>query len=379
MDGWTDRTNNYPYADVNGNFGYKFGGLVPMRSQQHGFGPAAGWTGENEWTGFIPREDLPRMRNPEAGWVVTCNQRVVDESYPYFMAIAYAPEHRAKRIASRIADVPDGQMTVAKMASIHSERTSLPATYLLEIAKTPGIDASSWSAAASEAWRKLTGWNGRMDSESPAAVVYAVLRRQVVAHVVRHWFGSLAEDALSAKDEGGFNHIGRFIDPMIADQMKREENDLLPDGETWQSVISSVFPSVVSWLESELGSDQTNWSWGRLHRTAHAHPLSGTFPGEAALLNPPSIETHGDRDTPLAGTFKASFNNVSASVNRYIHDPSNWSNGRWIVPLGASGHPASPHYSDQQPLWANVDTIPQLWDWDEIESRAETIQDLERA
>jgi len=379
MDGWTDRTNNYPYADTRGNFGYKFGGLVPMRSRQHAFGPAAGWTGENEWTGFIPRPRLPRLRNPESGWVVTCNQRVVDEQYPYFMSIAYAPEHRAKRIANRISQVPDGKMTVEAMASIHSERISLPATYLLEIVRDPAIDASSWTATVNDAWTKLRSWNASMDAESPAAAIYSVLRREIVGHAVRHWYGSLADDALSAKDDAGLNHIGRFIDPMIADQMKRGETAILPGGETWQSVIAGAFPSAVAWLEKTLGKDQSKWSWGRLHRTAHTHPLAAAFASAAPLLNPPAVQTHGDRDTPLAGSFKGSFNNVSASVNRYVHDPSDWSNGRWIVPLGASGHPGSPHYADQQELWAKVETIPQLWEWDDIEARAETTQTLEPA
>ncbi|MDE0178548.1 MAG: penicillin acylase family protein, partial [Gammaproteobacteria bacterium] len=57
-------------------------------------------------------------------------------------------------------------------------------------------------------------------------------------------------------------------------------------------------------------------------------------------------------------------------------DPSDWRNSRWIVPLGASGHPGSPHYADQAELWADVETIPQLWDWDDILAAAETRQTL---
>ena len=62
------------------------------------------------------------------------------------------------------------------------------------------------------------------------------------------------------------------------------------------------------------------------------------------------------------------------SVNRYVHDPSDWRNSRWVVPLGASGHPGSPHYADQAELWAGVETVPQLWDWGDIDAAAETRQ-----
>ena len=64
------------------------------------------------------------------------------------------------------------------------------------------------------------------------------------------------------------------------------------------------------------------------------------------------------------------------SVNRYVHDPSDWRNSRWIVPLGASGHPGSPHFADQARLWADVETIPQLWDWEDIVDAAESRQKL---
>ena len=83
MEEWTDRTNNYPYADVQGNFGYALRGCIPVRSRANAWGPVPGWTGEHEWEGMVPPRELPRTRNPEEGWVVTCNQRTVDETYPH--------------------------------------------------------------------------------------------------------------------------------------------------------------------------------------------------------------------------------------------------------------------------------------------------------
>ena len=101
------------------------------------------------------------------------------------------------------------------------------------------------------------------------------------------------------------------------------------------------------------------------------------FPEAASFLNPPSLPVHGDGDTPLAGSYALNdFAVTGLSVNRYVFDPSDWTRSRWIAPLGASGHPASPHYADQARLWADVEFIPQLWDWQEIGDRAETTQFL---
>ncbi len=88
------------------------------------------------------------------------------------------------------------------------------------------------------------------------------------------------------------------------------------------------------------------------------------------------MRVHGDADTPLAGAYSQvdRYTSVLMSVNRYIHDPADWRRSRWIVPLGASGHPGSRHYADQATLWADVETIPQLWEWEDIVADAEAQQ-----
>ena len=64
------------------------------------------------------------------------------------------------------------------------------------------------------------------------------------------------------------------------------------------------------------------------------------------------------------------------SVARYVFDTSDWNNSAWVVPLGASGHPGSPHYADQTPTWREVQLIPMLYDWDRIAASAKTRQAL---
>ena len=122
--------------------------------------------------------------------------------------------------------------------------------------------------------------------------------------------------------------------------------------------------------------DLINFMWGKVHKTSPVHPLSKVFPDYAKYLNPPSVSFGGDSDTPQQGGYIENLEVNSISVNRYIHDVSDWNNSRWIVPLGSSGHPGSKHYSDQSQYWAEVKTIPQLWDWNEIEKSCESKQRL---
>ena len=92
----------------------------------------------------------------------------------------------------------------------------------------------------------------------------------------------------------------------------------------------------------------------------------------------PSVGIHGDGFTPLAGSYSAAepYILTSASMARYVFDASNWENSRWVVPLGASGHPGSSHYSDQAETWANVALLPMLYDWEAVSLQSETHQSL---
>jgi penicillin amidase len=156
------------------------------------------------------------------------------------------------------------------------------------------------------------------------------------------------------------------------------DTSLLPPGQTWANLIESALQRAVTELRERLGVDMQAWNWGRVHHTRPRHPLSRVFPELAVLLDPPIVSAGGDGDTPQQGGYSTvdRFVLTSMSVNRYIHDPSDWRRSRWIVPLGASGHPGSSHYADQATLWAEVQTIPQLWDWEEIRATAETRQQL---
>jgi penicillin amidase len=65
------------------------------------------------------------------------------------------------------------------------------------------------------------------------------------------------------------------------------------------------------------------------------------------------------------------------AVTRFVFDLSDWQRSAWVVPLGSSGHPGSPHYTDQSATWAAVQLSPMLYDWTQISAEAEMQQCLE--
>ena len=92
---WTDRVNNYAVGDVEGNFGYLHEGLIPVRGEANGWRAVPGWSGDHEWDGYIPHDELPKAINPECGYTVTCNQRVAAHDYPYYVGLNFSHDFRA--------------------------------------------------------------------------------------------------------------------------------------------------------------------------------------------------------------------------------------------------------------------------------------------
>ena len=368
FDKWTDRTNNYPYADTNKNFGYKFAGAVPIRNPQHHWGIAKGWDSNNIVNQEVPRESLPKLRNPEKGWVVTCNQKVVDSDYPHFLSIAFAPEYRAKVLVEYIEKSKE-KMRINNMLQMHNQTLSIPAKKIISFSKNINIKDIKFSEIENSSFHYLNNWDRKMDKESFEASIYSVTREKLLEKIISINYGSLADEIINWKNIGGVSHVRRFLVPLLNENIGDPKSFLINDS-SWEDLFINSFREAVSFLEKKFGSTLSDWKWGKLHTTNHEHPLSSEFAEYAEILNPKKVQASGDGDTPLAGSYDKNFNVTAASVNRYAHDPNNWENSRWIVPLGSSGNPGSEHYYDQLDLWSNGETIPQMWNWSDIEKES---------
>ncbi len=109
---WTDFTSalqdfatpsqNFVYADIEGHIGYYAPGRIPIRARGDGSMPVEGWTGDAEWTGWIPFEELPHGYDPPSHFFVTANNRPLGSDYPHLIALEYPEAYRAQRITDLI-------------------------------------------------------------------------------------------------------------------------------------------------------------------------------------------------------------------------------------------------------------------------------------
>src|SRR5262249_22086746 len=162
--------------------------VVPIRAPENAWLPVAGWDGAHEWTGAIPFEEMPALRDPDTGWIATANSRIVDASYPHYLALDYAPDFRTRRVVARLRDLrgatprlgAPGGATAADRAPIPADRRSIPARALMDLMhRVEPLDAGSRAALAI-----LRSWDGSMDPDSAAPTVYAAFRIRLIRDVL---------------------------------------------------------------------------------------------------------------------------------------------------------------------------------------------------
>ncbi len=69
-------------ADRRGDIGWTYTGRIPKRFGLDGTVSRSWADGSRGWNGYILPAELPRQVNPDSGFIVNANQRMVDERYP---------------------------------------------------------------------------------------------------------------------------------------------------------------------------------------------------------------------------------------------------------------------------------------------------------
>jgi len=324
---------NLVYADVEGHIGYAAGGAMPIRPRADGLTPVSG-AGEDDWSGFIDPSSLPRALDPERGYFVTANNRVMPAD-PYPFGLTWTEPFRAARIAERIEGAE--RWTPEGVAAIQLDRVSLLARELRALlARTPAADAASRDALA-----RLSAWNGEMAPESPEAAIYAA------------WFVELArmpEDELADVPRGSTR--GRFLIEALRRNSAWCDDRRTPEVESCAAFQAASLARALEFLRERLGSDPSGWRWERLHRAVFPHDVFHEVPLLRRFFDL-EIGQGGDGATVNVGTFAqdGSFEMDEGPGYRQVVDLSGPVRGRYVLTTGQSGNVFSRRYRDFLPEW----------------------------
>ncbi|GAP49545.1 penicillin acylase family protein [Streptomyces azureus] len=333
FDRWAEPVNVVQAADTEGGVLHRVAGRVPLRAEANRLRLVPAWEPGHEWQGW---HETPRAGLTD-GVAVMANQRGPAEP----LGVEFAPPHRHDRIAALLAGKE--RWCADDMPAIHTDTHLASASALLDHLRA--LDALTPGASALR--DRLLAWDRRMDAGSADAALYSAVRGAVVRQLAAHpAFAALAAPpaypevfrpwlALLPRVGFALEHLLRAEEPHGIDR-----------------------PSAVRAAVEEVAARPPAGVWGDTHRLAPWRALEPETPYDEPGLS-------GDHDCVLCTSGVPGLTDRAARgpAARYVWDLARREDSRWVVPLGASGVPGSPHHRDQLPLWLAGDLVPVVTDW----------------
>ncbi|HTI13397.1 MAG TPA: penicillin acylase family protein [Dictyobacter sp.] len=370
---WDVPPQNFVYADKEGNIGYIMAGDIPIRAHGETLTPQPGWTGTQEWTGMIPFEELPQTYNPKQHCIVTANNRVVDDNYPYYISHEWLNGYRAERICNLLTSKE--QLTPDDMATIQMDQYAAPATEIVPVILQLKMDTPLKHAIH----EILRAWDYQLTAESIAASIYTTFLRKLERIVFSAVIGD-SEPLLHRYLGKGLSALGNVngnasrSKPLLLRLLQaRDDNwfaqSAIPNGPTsWQEALERAFTATIETLRDQHGSNVLHWQYGTMHTITYNHPL-GMVKALRKIFNRGPFPYGGDNDTVNMGSSSTDDPQTVTIVPsfRQIIDLANLSRSRVILSPGQSGIPTDTHYDDMDALWRTGASVPLLYTETEIQ------------
>ncbi len=336
------------FAARTGEIGLLMPGRIPMRNPAgvfRGLLPAPGWTGTEDWIGFVPFDENPQWVNPAKGWFATANDQLVPDDWPYIITREWDAPFRGWRIAELLegrTDLTVENMTAMQM-DIHDRYAEAALPNLL-----PLISASPKDADALAAMR---AWDFSMAKGRPEPLIFASFMRAFSRAV---YADELGEDFASA-----WGYRTGFMWPLIQGSAPHQRwcDDLATENETEDCAKAATiaFAAAMSELRGEWGDDFTAWQWGEAHRIINTHWPFGFVPVLRDLYDI-KVPFDGGGFTLARADHRFGsaqpYAGVHGSGYRAVYDLADLDNSRFMIATGQSGIPHSPHFDDLAPIWA---------------------------
>jgi penicillin amidase len=366
---WVDPVNNLVAADRDGHIGYLMRGRVPLRPVENLLAPVPAADARFAWQGFIPFEEWPTSLDPADGVIVTANNRVVGPEYPYPIAVVFAAEHRARRIWNLLT-AADAPQVAAEMARVHLDVEPGPTG---QFRRRLDVLAAG-TPAEKAALDVLADWDGRLDAESPAPLIYNTWRQALTRRVWELFLGpSLTRDLDAPPDAGAAATFGR-LRARILDLWDAGDRSLLPATAGWDDLAGDAFRTAVRQLTDQYGGNVRQWRWGAAHRVSARHPLATQGVADLPVID---AALPGDSDTVRAASYgPLGFGVTGASVARYVFDLGDWDRSLWIIPGGVQE--IGPHALDQWAGWLAGEPVPMWYSRAAVEAHVVTTETVRR-
>jgi acyl-homoserine-lactone acylase len=325
---------NIMVGTVDGDIYYLRNGRVPVRPAGCDPSKPMPGTGECEWQGIHPIEDLPQIENPPQGYMQNCNispwvmlkdSPLTPEKFaahPYLYNAARTPAHqRAAMVLDLLAAAKDVTADQALGIAFSTE------IYKADLWQ----DRIRKTGANGEFARMILDWNRHSDADSQGALAYYLFKMSLGER------SKLVEPPDDLSDE----EVRAGLD-----RAQRHLKSDLPPG----AVYGTLF---------RVGREGSTRNW----------PVGGGTVAAAGMATPRAIGFDKKGDIMLGRSGQ-----TSTQVVILTKPPQSW----MVIPLGESDHPESPHFDDQaEKLFSHARAKPTYFlRRDELEKHATAVKDL---
>src|SRR6185437_11451315 len=281
--------------------------------------------------------------DPDAGFVMTANNAIVDGDEPYISA-TFAQPFRAERLRSLLTG--SAVLSVSELAGMQADTVSRAARAWSAVLGGLG----PFGGPAESARAMLSDWDGDLAASSAAALLYGCFVRSLADSLYRPLLGKDAWEWVTA---GTPTPTLSMVRRWLANDTWELLGGPVPartDGSRGKRVLALVPAALAdAWAAAvgHGGPDPGRWRWGDVHQAVRVHPLAGGLD---------RVPMGGDSDTIQAAGYgwrlDRPFTVTSLSVYRQVVDLASPATASYVIPGGASGDPRSPHFADQLAEWA---------------------------
>jgi len=333
-------------VDKHGNIGWTYTGKIPKRFGLDGSVSRSWADGSRGWTGYISPKELPRLINPSSGFIVNANQRMLGNDYPYVIGHDFDQGYRAYRITERLLDAKN--LTERELFALQLDTRMEFYRFYHRLALS--LLQESKGKEQVRLKRNLTNWDGFAERDSEGFAVLVEFRKLLLDAVIAPFM------AKCRKYDPEFRFRSSMIDAPLQQLLDAKLPELLPDKNhyrDWDSFLLGILMKAESNVSAGHSADfPKNVVWGIFNQVNIKHPFSTSLPWLSRWLDMPQVAVPG-----CAGCVRWASAGSGAS-ERLVVSPGREGNGILHMPGGQSGHPLSPHYSDQQQAWVEGTALP---------------------
>jgi penicillin amidase len=331
---WVEPVNSALVADTTGRMRHLVVGRVAERDPLNLERPVAAWDPRHVWRGRRPNEarDVDDV-------MVSANDRASGGG----LGVEYATPFRANRIRELIDD-REG-LTVGDCAAIHVDTLNGQAALMRELVEDLSVESLTSGGAGVRS--ELLSWDGRSDPTSHGAALFSAWRTALV-----RWFTAQPQLAALQTPTGHSRIFASWLD--VDGQVGAGWHSLVRGAPQIGIDVATGVRAALDRVAAEVGPDEV---WGDRHRLDPLHQLDvATSSHGIPLRGVPSVAPDpvpGDKGCVLAAASAPGVTDraYGGPVARYVWDLSDRGASGWVVPLGASGVPDDPHFTDQTGDW----------------------------